>query len=276
MANTRTEAQVAFEAGDIDAAVAAQLGIVKSKPAELGERAFLAELLCFAGDFARADRQLDVLTTQDPKAALPLALFRQIIRAEMARHEVWNEGRVPDFLGPPPRHVTARLRALAELRAGDSVAAATSLAEAEAETPRVAGAHDDTAFEDWRDLDDVLGGTLEVLTSTGKHFWIPIERVIQIEFHAPERARDLLFRRALLSVQDGPEGEVFIPALYVPPPGAALPPAVRLGRASDWTGGDGAPVRGLGQRTFLIGDDALGVMDLGVIALQAQPAEALS
>ncbi|MDD3445835.1 MAG: type VI secretion system accessory protein TagJ, partial [Zavarzinia sp.] len=264
-----TEAQAAFEAGAIDAAVAAQLAIVKAKPAELGERAFLAELLCFAGDLVRADKQLDVLTTQDPKAAMPLALFRQVIRAEIARREVWNEGRVPEFLGQPPAHLQARLRAIAELRAGDTAAAAATLAEAEAATPRVAGSHDEAPFEDWRDLDDVLGGTLEVLTSTGKHFWIPIERVIQIEFHAPERARDLLFRRALLAVQDGPEGEVFIPALYVPPTGVSLPDALRLGRASDWTGGEDGPVRGLGQRTFLIGDDALGIMDLGSIALEA-------
>lgn len=272
MASTRTEAQAAFEAGDIGAAVAAQLAIVKAKPAEVGERAFLSELLCFAGDFARADKQLDVLTTQDPKAALPLALFRQIIRAETSRHEVWNAGRVPEFLGEPPAHLSARLRALAELRAGDTASANASLAEAEAATPQVTGEHDGTGFADWRDLDDILGGTLEVLTSTGKHFWVPIERVTQIDFHAPERARDLLFRRALLAVKDGPEGEVFIPTLYVPPPGVELAADLRLGRASDWAGGDGAPVRGIGQRTFLIGDDALGVLDLGSIALAAQEA----
>ncbi|RJF88317.1 SciE type virulence protein [Oleomonas cavernae] len=270
MANLRTAAQDAFDAGDIEAAVAAQVAIVKAKPAEVGERVFLSELLCFAGDYARADKQLDVLTTQEPKAAMPLALLRQIIRAEITRHEVWNAGRVPELLGEPPAHLSARLRALAEARAGDLAAAQATLAAAE--SPRVAGTHDDTPFEDWRDLDDILGGTLEVLTSTGKCYWVAIERVIRIEFHAPERARDLLFRRALLAVKDGPEGEVFIPTLYVPPKDAPATPAVRLGRASDWLGGDGTPVRGVGQRTFLIGDDAVAAMDLGVIELTQEAA----
>lgn len=270
MATSRTAAQDAFEAGDIEAAVAAQVAIVKARPAEMGERAFLSELLCFSGDFARADKQLDVLTTQDPKAALPLALFRQIIRAEIARQEVWNAGRVPELLGEPPAHLSARLKALAELRAGDAAAAQATLADAEG--PTVTGTHDGTAFQDWRDLDDVLGGTIEVLTSTGKCYWVPLERVISVQFHAPERARDLLFRRALMAIQDGPEGEVFIPTLYVPPRDAVLPTAVRLGRASDWLGGEGTPVRGVGQRTFLIGDDAIPAMDLGTIELALQAA----
>ena len=50
-----------------------------------------------------------------------------------------------------------------------------------------------------------------MLTSTGKYYWIPMERVEMIEFHDPARPRDLLWRRAHMVVRGGPDGEVFLP-----------------------------------------------------------------
>jgi type VI secretion system protein ImpE len=37
---------------------------------------------------------------------------------------------------------------------------------------------------------------------------------------------------------------------------------VRLGRVTDWQGETGQPVRGLGQRTFLVGEDAMPILEL--------------
>ena len=38
--------------------------------------------------------------------------------------------------------------------------------------------------------------------------------------------------------------------------------ALRLGRETDWREADGGPVRGVGQRLFIMGDDAVAMMDL--------------
>jgi type VI secretion system protein ImpE len=69
-------------------------------------------------------------------------------------------------------------------------------------------------------------------------------------------------------VRGGPDGEVFLPALYA---GSHKEgdDRVRLGRATDWSGGDGAPVRGKGQRTFLVGDESIPIMDLQEITVNA-------
>ena len=64
-----------------------------------------------------------------------------------------------------------------------------------------------------------------------------------------------------MSVTNGPDGEVYLPALYVsaqPSPGDD----VSLGRTTEWLGEEGELVRGVGQRVFLIGDDAYGITDL--------------
>lgn len=260
-----TTAGALFHAGRLDDAIAAANAAVRAAPAEPGPRLLLAELLLFAGNAQRADTLLDALTTMQPSVAVPVAAFRQLLRAEEARRQVWTEGRVPEFLGAPPGHVVRLLEALVALRGGDAAEALRLAHEAEAARPPSAGTLDGAAFDDFRDADDLCGGFLEVLTTTGKYFWIPTERILSAEFHRPERPRDLFWRRVTMSVRDGPEGDVFVPALYVAPD-PNQPDPIRLGRATSWTGGEGAPVRGLGQRMFLVGEEGRTVMELGLLA----------
>ncbi|MGH3185332.1 MAG: type VI secretion system accessory protein TagJ [Streptosporangiaceae bacterium] len=125
----------------------------------------------------------------------------------------------------------------------------------------------DTAFDDLRDVDDMLAGSFEVLTTTGKYYWIPTERVASMEFHPPKRPRDLLWRRASVSVNEGPDGEVYIPAIYAGDDTMTEPQ--RLGRETDWRQEPGGPVRGVGQRVFLCGEDDMAIMDLGKIRFGA-------
>ncbi len=252
-----------FQAGRLQEAIAAATAQVKAKPMDLDARGFLAELLCFAGNLERADVQLDTLGTQNPEVAVAVSLLRQLIRGEQARQQLVADGRVPEFLDtPPPEHLRLHLEAFVALRAGNAAEAADLLAKAEEIRPPLSGAHDGAAFDDLRDLDDLTGGFFEVLTSTGKYFWIPAERVELIEFRAPERPRDLIWRRAHMTVREGPDGEVFLPALYAGTP-TGKEDAIRLGRATEWT--EEAPVRGYGQRCFLIGEECVPIMQIGTL-----------
>jgi type VI secretion system protein ImpE len=204
---------------------------------------------------------LDAASQVDPEAALVVAEFRQLLRGEMARRQFRRDGRVPEFLGEPTETQRLLLAASVSLRAGDMAEAAALAAAAETARPPAPGMAGKTAFDDFRDVDDLCAGSLEVLTTTGKYFWVPIERIASIDFHPPKRARDLFWRRATLSVSQGPDGDVYIPALYGNDDVAA-DDALRLGRATDWVGDGDAPVRGVGQRTFLMGDDAVDIMSL--------------
>lgn len=251
-----------FEAGKLQDAIQAMNAEVRAKPGDVDKRGFLAELLCFESNLERADKMLDLMGTQDPQAALGLSLFRQQIRAEMARREFFADGRVPEFLGDPPEHLKLHLEASIALKDGDVATAGKLLADAEEQRPKVSGTCNGTAFDDIRDLDDMTAGFFEVLTSTGKYFWVPIDRVNVVEFRKPERTRDLYWRRALMEVEGGPDGEVFLPAIYPTEP-EPDDERIRLGRATDWVGE--APTRGVGQRTFLIGDAAVPIMEIGKI-----------
>jgi type VI secretion system protein ImpE len=254
-------ASEAFDAGRLADAVSAAVEQVKANPADRGKRFFLAELFVFAGDLERADKQLDVLFAPDAPDLAAVALFRQLIRAETARREVFEHGRVPEFLGLPPDAVKLHLEAAIHTRENKPAEAAELLAKAEQLRPAVAGTCDGTAFDDFRDLDDLTAPVLEVLTANGNYYWVPTNTIELIEFQPPARARDLYWRAAHVIVTDGPDGVVYVPALYH---GSHADPRepVRLGRETDYRGGDGAPYRGAGLREFLVGPDARSVMEL--------------
>jgi type VI secretion system protein ImpE len=192
-----------------------------------------------------------------------VALFRQLIRGEQARRQFFNDGRAPELLDAAPEHLQLHIEASILLRDGKKAEAAEVLARAEEARPQVKGKLDGRAFEDMRDLDDLTASFFEVITSNGKYYLIPMERVAAVEFRAPQRPRDLIWRPAQMSVVDGPDGEVFLPTIYVAPPGSSVDAAGLLGRSTDWVGGDGAPVRGIGQRTFLVGDESVPILQLG-------------
>jgi type VI secretion system protein ImpE len=278
-ATTMTPADQRFAAGDLDGALSAAQDAVRAKPADLGARSRLFELLCFAGQWERADAQIEAGLALQPDAQTSTSLLRQLVRADMARQQFHAEGRVPEFLTPPPEHVKLRLAASIELREGRASAAADMLARAESMRPAARGTEGANPFDDFRDLDDLLGGILEVLTPTGKYFWIPVETIDTAEFNAPASRMDLLWRPVHMTIRDGgPDGIVYVPALYA---GSQRESDVnlRLGRATDWRETPAEPqpiVRGVGLRMFLVGENERDVLSLGSLQFNAGGAAATS
>ncbi|HYT92064.1 MAG TPA: type VI secretion system accessory protein TagJ [Gemmataceae bacterium] len=255
-----------YQAGNLREAITAIGAEVKAHPADPKPRTFLCELLCIAGELERADNQLDVLSNQNPEAAMAFSLFRQLLRAEQARRQFYTEGRLPEFLEQPTPGLRLHLEASILLRDKQVPEAARLLAQAEEQRPKPAGVCNGQPFDDLRDLDDLTASFFEVLTSTGKYYWIPIERVELLEFRPPERPRDLLWQRAHMVVRGGPDGEVYLPTLYAGTH-AEADDQMRLGRRTDWRGAKGEPVRGIGLRTFLVGEDTHPILELKEITM---------
>ena len=88
--------------GKLDEAITAMNEEVRSKPADPDLRSFLADLLCIAGNFERADLQLDAITKVLPQSVPTISLTRQLVRAEQWRQQCFAEGRVPEFVSEQP------------------------------------------------------------------------------------------------------------------------------------------------------------------------------
>jgi type VI secretion system protein ImpE len=253
-----------FRAGALDAAVAAATDTVRRTQTHVDARVLLAELLIFTGNLERADVLLDTAAALDQSAALVISEFRQLLRAETARRQFWRDGRMPEIIGLPTAAQQASLQAVVACRTGDLAAAARMSDSAELSRPVAPVRIGSRTYPDFRDADDLCGGSLEVLTTTGKFYWLPIASIESITFHPPLRPRDLAWRRADVSVANGPDGTVYLPALYIasapPATDAPVTDALRLGRETAWT--ETPPVRGVGQRVFLCGNEGVGMMDL--------------
>jgi type VI secretion system protein ImpE len=266
------EAGRLFREGNLADALTAANAAVRKTPTDIGARVLLAELLVFGGNIERADVVLDACADLDPTAALVVAEFRQLLRGETARRQLFSEGRVPEFLGEPTAAQRLSLAAVVALRNGDTHEAGKRAAEAEEARVHPNGIAGGGAFDDMRDADDLLASCFEVITTTGKYFWIPPQRVVLIEFHPMKRPRDLYWRRASMQVADGPDGDVYLPMIYPPVPSAAagLTDALRLGRATDWSqAGEDGPMRGVGAVTLLVGEETLTWAEMDKVSFQA-------
>jgi type VI secretion system protein ImpE len=260
-----------FSAGKLKEAIAAATEEVRKAPTSVDARGDLADMLLFAGDLERADKQLEAITPSEPKAAYGFSRFRHLVRAEQARHQLFTEGRVPDFLETPSQRLRLLLEATIHLREGRPADANKLVEEALALFPSLSGTRDGVPFQGIRDLDDLLASVFEVIAPNGKYYWIPMESVERIEFTAADgekrSARDLLWRPALLSTWGGSEGEVFLPAIYH---GSHLrDEAYAVGHMSHWeAAGEGGPYRGLGQRTLLFGKEEVPFLEIKEIDFQ--------
>src|SRR5580698_8651212 len=161
----QTAAELLREGKLADALTAANAEVRKA-PSDLGARILLAEMLVFSGNLERADVLLDAASTIDPSTAVVVAEFRQLIRADMARRQLFRDGRVPELLSDPTEVQRLQLAALVALRANDPEEAAKNAAAAEAARPPTPGFHNDKPFDDLRDADDLLAGNFEELTTT--------------------------------------------------------------------------------------------------------------
>lgn len=254
-----------FDAGKLTDAVDAALQHVKAKPLDIGGRFFLAELFCFQAEWERAEVQLNTITKQSNEDSLLAILLRQLICGEILREQVFLEGRAPQLVGELPLDAKLQLEICAELRNQRSTA--PLIAEASHVRQQIHGSLNGQAFDDLRDLDDRIASVCEIITTTGKYYWVPWKSIKSLQFHAPERPADLLWRKASIEVEDGPEGDVYIPVRYPNPKSDQWDDQLRLGRATSWLGEEGDAILGLGQRMILVGDEAKAVMELDQILI---------
>jgi type VI secretion system protein ImpE len=248
-----------FKAGRLQEAITLQIQDVKAHPADHAKRLFLFELLAFAGDLDRAKRQIDAIEYDELELEAAALAYRKLIESEQARRRLFGEGLSPQFLLDPPEHLRLRLEAVNRLRENHPAEAAEVLARAADAAPPVRGLFNNKPFDSLRDCDDLFGTVLEVM-SQGKYFWVPLEQIDSLSMNAPKFPRDLLWMPAHLQMRDGPAGDVFLPALY-PGSHAHADDQVKLGRMTDWKGAEGGPVLGVGLRTFLVGEDAVTLLE---------------
>lgn len=260
-----------LDAGKLSEAINQLNQDVKNHPTDSHSRTFLFELLCFLGDYDRAERQLDAIAQLGGNISVEVGIqvYRNILNAERVRRQVFSEGRNPGFLTDPPQYVSYHLEAVKMVKENRTAEAKTLLDQSDSSRPAVKGRVDGKAFENLRDSDDLIGPFLEVILNRD-YAWLPFEHIKRIEIAPPNRLRDLIWIPAKLELHNRPLGDVFLPALYA---GSSEHPneLVRLGRMTDWKALGEDLTLGVGQRMFLIDDDDKAMLEIREVEFEGNP-----
>jgi type VI secretion system protein ImpE len=255
-----------LDAGHLAAAIEQLNQEVKSHPTDFRQRTFLFELLCFAGDYQRAARQLEVIGQQQA-AEVGVQVYRNILVAETARRRLFAEGLRPRFLFDPPLYIHLHLEAVNRLREGNPTEAAALLEESHSSRPRLRGRIEGQPFLGFRDGDDLIAPLLEVIVHHS-YIWLPFEQIKHLSISVPKRLRDLLWIPATLESHHGSVGEVFLPVLY----GGSSEHAddrVKLGRMTDWRAVADELALGVGQHLFFIDGQDRGLLEVRDLEFEA-------
>jgi len=263
-----------LDAGELNAAIEELTVEVKANPTDTWRRTFLFELLCFGGEFDRAERQLDVVGVQSAQAEVGVQVYRNLLKAERARNRLLSDGLQPHFLLEPPAYVDLHVAAINRMREGNIAEARKLLDQAEEERPALNGKLNGNQFSDFRDYNDVVGPVLEMIVQD-KYTWLPFEQATYIEIPPPKQLRDLMWASARVETTDGTIGEVFLPMLYAD---SSRHPSdqVKLGRMTDWKDLGEMLYVSAGLRLFMVGDEERTIFEVRTIEFDPAAADSVS
>ena len=138
-----------FQAGRLKEAVQALSAEVRDHPSDTKRRTFLFELLCFSGEYDRAEKQLDVLAEAGPNSEIGALLYRSALQAERTRQDLFQKKEKPS--------------------AGTSSGAET-----------ITGTLNGKPFQTITDADPRIGPRLEVFAA-GNYLWLNFEHLASIQ-----------------------------------------------------------------------------------------------
>jgi type VI secretion system protein ImpE len=220
-----------YRAGRLEEAIEALGAAVRDNPTDAQRRTFLFELLCFAGNYDRAEKQLDALARNGQDAEMGALVYRGALHAERIRQSMFEtDGMLPSSVEPSP----------------------------------VSGTINGQPFTTLEDADPRIGARLELFVA-GQYTWMPLAHVAAVSMQAPRRLRDLLWAPVIVKPAAGAElteiGEVLMPVLT---PGAfrSADAEVRLGRVTDMEDLADGTVVPIGQKLLLVDGEELPILEL--------------
>ena len=235
--------QELYRAGRLSDAIKALSTELRDNPTDARRRTFLFELLCFAGEYERADKQLEVLAQSGPQSEMGVLVYRSALYAERQRQDLFERGEFP------------------------------SAQSSEDDSPGRGGTANARFFSDFSDADPRTGAKLEIFAA-GNYLLLPLEHVASIEIPPPAKLRDLLWTPAAVRTTPafkGTElGEVLLPVL-APFSWRHPDEAVRLGCMTVWEKAEGSEYQvPFGQKMWLVDEEEIPFLELR--ALEFNPA----
>jgi type VI secretion system protein ImpE len=270
-----------LQEGKLDEALVALQNQVRAQPADAKLRVFLFQLLVVQGSWERALTQLNVAGELDAGTLAMVQTYREAIRCELLRAEIFAGKRSPLIFGQPAEWLALLMQALQLSAAGSHAAAADVRARAFDTAPATSGTifqgsvppprdadsgtHGktpslETPFEWLADADERLGPVIEAVFN-GRYYWVPLQHVQRLVIDPPADLRDVVWMPAHFVWANGGDTVALLPTRYA---GSEKnpDPLIKLARKTDWTEPAPGVYVGQGQRMLAADSGEFPLMDV--------------
>ncbi|MCM2369877.1 type VI secretion system accessory protein TagJ [Aporhodopirellula aestuarii] len=268
----------ALRNGDLELALSQVKDDVRNEPQVSKHRVFLFQLFAITGDWTRSLSQLKVASDLDKECQTMGEAYQHILQCEALRGEVFEGKRAPLIFGEPEAWIAKMIEAL-RLSGEKKYEAASALQsealeDAEPSAGRItlrprgdAETGESVAFEWIADADSRIGPFMEVIMQ-GKYYWVPFQRIQEVQFHDVSDLRDYVWIAAQFTWVGGGEMVGMVPTRY---PGSqdSDDGLIQLGRKTDWKQVGDESYLGLGQRMLATDQDDYALLDLAAISFDA-------
>ncbi|MEZ5600337.1 MAG: type VI secretion system accessory protein TagJ [Candidatus Competibacteraceae bacterium] len=259
------QAEQSLREGRLQEALAELQAQVRKEPANAKYRIFLFQLLAVLGQWERASNQLNVLEEMDPESLPMVQTYREALRCELLRAEVFAGRRSPLIFGDPEPWMALLLEALQLTAGGHHAQAQTARDQAFEGAATTSGTLDGQPFEWLADADPRLGPMLEAVIN-GRYYWVPWQRIRTLALEQPSDLRDYVWMPASFTWANGGEVVGLIPSRY-PGSQASADPQVQLGRRTEWLEQESGIYVGIGQRMLATEQNEYPLLDIRRIDL---------
>lgn len=230
---------------------------LKDDPLNVDLKSSLIELLCINGELERADKQLNNMVQKHPDFLIGASNLRQLIRAEQSRQDCLLGKSVPSVFTESDAHIEAFMKLRVEMNQDDAQNISKTALALETARPQISITLNDQKVTEFRDLDDTLGGFIEIFGTDGKYYIAQLSNIDYIHFKPVQSLIEQVWRRVELSIKDGPCGEAHIPLVYA----NSVTDAEKLGRETDWQELTPEIMTGVGQKMWFVNDQAMPMSD---------------
>ncbi len=229
-------AEQLYKEGRLTEATASAAAILRENPGDERLRTFLIELLCFAGDYERADKHLELLGGKTRDRQMGALHLRAALQTALTREEMFEKNELPAGEARP-----------------------------------VSGKLNGSPFTSLTDADPRIGARLEVFAS-GNYLLLPFSGISVLSTHEPRRVRDLLWAPAVINLNatmgGGTDlGSVLLPVVAAMSRGHS-DDLVRLGRVSVWES-DGSTEYLFGQKLLLVDGEEFPLLEVRSLEIHA-------
>jgi len=241
---------------------------VRANPGDDKLRIFLFQLLSILGQWDRALTQLDMAAELNPAALAMAQMYREALRCEALRSQVFAGKKSPMVFGEPEVWLALLIESLLRAGLGEHQQSQQLSQQALDNAPVSSGTLDGKRFTWIADADMRLGPVLEAIIN-GRYYWVPFMNLSRIDIEPPVDLRDLIWMPAHLQFSNGGESVALIPARY-PGSETSTDGSILLARKTLWEELLPGMYYGLGQRILTTDTSEVALLEVRSITIDSQ------